>query len=175
MIDELNTQLATYQKKWSKLIAGRQDKAFFESLKPVAVGWKIADPTQYERWRMELHEKSDHVIETWMNGRWVAKFVLRDIELESGIKIVKILQRRPHSKDELGLDHVDFYSPRFKSAEATLHGEDDLKWSWENNDIIEGYDWISVWFDGTEAKLKADTVLDIISAEMTQKSQSIQQ
>ncbi|MEJ0072929.1 MAG: hypothetical protein WDN27_02470 [Candidatus Saccharibacteria bacterium] len=39
--------------------------------------------------------------------------------------------------------------------------------------MIDGYDWISIWFEGAEAKLKSDTVLDIVSAELTELSKEI--
>lgn len=173
MIDELNEALQVYHGKWHALAEGRNDKAFFRALQPVALGWKVADPTQYDRWRLELHEKSDLVTENWMNGRWIAKFVLREGMDIGGIRIIKIMQRRPHSDDALGIDHLDFVCPSMERAEPVLRAEPDLKWSWENNDIIDGYDWLSIWFDGTEAKVKADTVLDIVSRELQEISKQL--
>lgn len=166
MIDELDTATRDYQTKWRVLVEGRTDKAFFETLKPTAAGWKTADREEYRRLIAELHDHTDHVIETWMNGRWIAKLHLRDRRLAGDIEIVKIMQRRPGSADAVGLDHVDFYTPEFARAEETLKSEPDLKWSWESNDVIENYDWLSIWFDGTEAKIKGDTVLDIVVAEL---------
>lgn len=96
----------------------------------------------------------------------MAKLHLKDAKLANGAELVKVLQRRPGSTDAVGLDHVDFFSPEVAGAEPILKQETDLKWTWESNDVIAGYDWISVWFDGTEAKLKSDTVLDIIQAEL---------
>jgi hypothetical protein len=171
MIDELNGAIVAYQIKWQNLVGACHDKAFFETLKPVAVGWKTADRAEYVRRCAELHDQSDHIIETWMNGRWVAKFHLRDAQLVSGIEIVKVMQRRPDSADAAGLDHVDFYSTT--DAEPVLQSEPDLQWSRESNDIIAGYDWLSIWFDGTEAKLKTDTVLDIVAAELRELNQKI--
>jgi hypothetical protein len=171
VIDELNTAIGEYWTKWRSLLAARQDKAFFEALKPTAVGWKVADRAEYDRLCKELHDQSSHVLETWMNGRWIAKCVLRDTELSGHIKIVKVMQRRPGSSDAAGLDHLDFYSPPLTATEAVLQKEPDLNWSRETNDIIEGYDWLSIWFEGTEAKLKSDTVLDIVATELQQQNQ----
>lgn len=171
MIDELNDAVAQYQSKWKTLVAARQNKEFFEALKPVAVGWKTTDRAEYDRICTELHDQSSQLIETWMNGRWVAKFLLRDTQLTGGIEIVKIMQRRPNSTDSVGLDHLDFYG--VTDAESILKNETDLQWTREKNDIIDGYDWLSIWFDGTEAKLKTDTVLDIIIAELTESNQKI--
>lgn len=172
MVDELNTAINDYWTKWQALVAARQNKAFFESLKPTAAAWKVADRTEYDRLCRELHDQSDHLVETWMNGRWIAKCLLRDTELDGGIKIVKVMQRRPGSDDALGFDHVDFYGPSLAEIEQILAQEKDLKWTRETNDILEGYDWLSIWFEGgPEAKLKHDTVLDIIAAELGQLNQ----
>jgi hypothetical protein len=168
MIDEINKAIESYQTKWQALVDGRADKAFFEALRPTAVGWKVADRSEYNRVCAELRDKSDRVIETWMNGRWIAKFHLRDSKLNGDVEIIKIMQRRPGSNDAVGLDHIDFYAPEFEHAEQILKAEPDLKWSWESNDVIEGYDWLSIWFAETEAKIKADTVLGVIIKELGQ-------
>ncbi|SRR6266702_1390778 len=173
MIDELNEALEQYHAKWHKLVSGRRNKTFFEGLMPTAVGWKTADRAEYDRLCAELHDQSDHIAETWMNGRWIAKFHLRDVKLAGDIEIVKIMQRRPGSSDAVGIDHVDFYSTEVAGAERILQDEPDLKWTNESNDVIAGYGWISIWFDNTEAKLKRDTVLDIVSAELQQLSDKI--
>jgi len=69
---------------------------------------------------------------------------------------------------------VDFFSTQDRAAmQAVLQQEPDLKWNVESNSIIEGYDWLSLWFDGTEAKLKSDTVLDIIQQELKQLNERI--
>ncbi len=173
MIDELNKALQTYQQSWQKLIDTRTNRAFFEGLKPVAVGWKTVDRTEYNKLLAELHDQSETIVEKWMNGRWIAKVHLKDAKLANGCELIKLMERRPGSTDATGLDHVDFYSPEIAGAEPLLKQETDLKWTWESNDVIEGFDWISVWFEGTEAKLKSDTVLDIVQAELKQLNEHI--
>lgn len=168
MTNELNQALQNYFSNWEKLVSERSDGAFFNSLKPVAVGWKVADESEYQKLYTELRGQCDRIVETWMNGRWIAKMHLKDEKLNKGIVIVKLMQRRPGSEDALGLDHVDFYSPAVKDAESILKNEQGLKWSRESNDVVEDYDWISVWFNDTEAKLKAGTVIDIVIKELTQ-------
>jgi len=175
MLDKVNEALRIYQQSWQKLVDNRTNRQFFEALKPTAVGWKTADRAEYTRLVAELHDQADHVIETWMNGRWVAKVHLRDTKLANGVEILKIMERRPGSEDAVGLDHVDFYSPDVAAAEPLLKQEADLNWTWESNDVIQGYDWISIWFEGTEAKLKSDTVLDIIQAELKELNDNIKQ
>lgn len=173
MLNEINDALDTYDKSWKKLVDGRTNRQFFETLKPVAVGWKVAERVEYDQLVAELHDQADQIIETWMNGRWIAKLHLKDTKLTNCAELIKVMLRRPGSDDELGLDHVDFYSHEVATAEPLLKQETDLKWSWESNDVIEGYDWISIWFNGTEAKLKSDTVLDIIQTELKELNQKL--
>ena len=173
MIEEINRALETYHKKWHELVAKRQNQVFFKELKPVAVGWKVADQTEYGKLYATLREHCDKIIEVWMNGRWIAKMHLRDNALAGGVPIIKLMQRRPASTDATGLDHVDFYSPHFADAEKILRQETNLKWTHEDNDAVKGYEWISLWFDGAEAKLKAGTVLNIVVSELQDINQQI--
>lgn len=173
MLDELNVAIREYNVKWQKLVNGRNDKVFFDELKPTAVGWKVADRSTYDKLVRELHDCTDKISETWMNGRWIAKLHLKDTKLEGDIEIIKVMQRRPDSKDALGLDHLDFFTPVFDKAEQVLKSEPGLKWSWESNDIKEGYDWLSIWFDSAEAKVKANTVLDIVADELQELSKQL--
>lgn len=166
MVDEINQAVNGYGKQWAALIEERQDKDYFKKLKPVAVGWKVADQTEYQTVYQQLRPLCDRIVETWMNGRWIAKMHLRDTTLERSIEIIKLMERRPDSDDALGLDHVDFYHPDVEQAEEVLANEKDLKWSHESNDVVDNYDWISIWFDGNEAKLKAQTVIDIVTVEL---------
>lgn len=166
MIDEYNRAVDAYQAKWRSLVASRKDKSFFETLRPTAVGWKTTDRQEYAQLVAALHDQADLLVEKWMNGRWIAKLHLKDTKLNGGIEIIKVMQRRPGSTDATGLDHLDFYTPVFAQAEGALQAESDLTWSRESNDIIAGYDWLSIWFDNTEAKIKPDTVFDVVTTEM---------
>ena len=167
MVDELNQKLQTYYQKWGTL----QVEGFAE-LRPTAAGWKVADEAEYERRYKALRPLCDRIVETWMNGRWIAKMHLKDQQLEGGITIVKLMQRRPGSDDELGLDHVDFLCPDIKAIEATLQASA-ATWSWESNDVVADYDWISVWFDNEEAKIKQGTVVDIVITELQEINEQI--
>lgn len=173
MIDEVRTALEAYQLRWDGLMAARADKSFFKSLKPVSVGWKVADKAEYDQKYEELRLQCDKIVETWMNNRWIAKMHLKESALPGGIEIIKLMQRRPGSDDAPGLDHVDFYSPLVEDAEAVLKHELELKWTNETNDAVEGYGWVSIWFDQTEAKLKSSTVLDIVSQELLELNKHI--
>lgn len=175
MVDECDSAIDAYMTKWDALVAKRQNKAFFTGLRPVAIGWKVADRATYDRISAELHDLSDKVVDVWMNDRWIAKFHLKDQKLHSGIEIIKLMLRRPGSSDPVGLDHIDYCNPEATTEHTAqiLQQEPDLKWSKEENDVLDDYNWISIWFDGTEAKLKATTVIDNIIEELHQLNEHI--
>jgi hypothetical protein len=166
MFDEVNRQLEEYFGKWRALIDARQDernKEFFERLKPTAVGWKVADFDEYTRQLQEWRSACDTIVEKWINERWVAKLHLKDMSLNGGIEIIELIMRRSDSSDRLGFNNVDFLCMEETNAKAILGEEDDLEWSEEKNGISE---WISIRFDGTEAKLRPWTVLDLAQEEL---------
>jgi hypothetical protein len=173
MLDEINSELKEYFVSWHALLADRADPAFFAILKPVALGWKVADKAEYDRIYRMLHDKCDTIVETWMNGRWIAKMHLKDTALEGGITLIKLMQRRPESTDLIGLDHVDFYTQAPDNGESVISQESNLTWTHESNDVLEDYHWLSIWFDDTEAKLKNATVLNNIIRELEITNQQI--
>jgi hypothetical protein len=73
------------------------------------------------------------------------------------------MQRRPNSQDALGLDNVNFLAPDFGQIEEVLQDEPDLKWTHES--CGPHSQWISLWFDDTEAKLRPISVLDVSLTE----------
>lgn len=169
MTGELNTATEKYLSRWRQLVTERRDINFFNELQPTAVAWKVPDAAEYDRLCAELRGQCDLVISSWMDERWITKLHLKDAKLEGGIEIIKIMQRRPNSADALGLDHVDFYSPGVAQADVVLKQEPDLKWNHETN----GASWISIWFDGGEAKLRTDTVLDSYIRDLRDKRNQI--
>ena len=173
MLSEIDAAVETYMQSWRKLQASAQNKSFFASLKPVAVGWKVADSEEYKKLYDACHAQCDKTIETWMNERWIAKLHLKDTTLSEGITILKLMQRRPGSSDALGIDHVDFYNADGQSIEQVLKDEPEIHWTWETNDVVDDYRWISVWFSGTEAKVRNSTVLDTVIEELDQLNNDI--
>ncbi|HSX07737.1 MAG TPA: hypothetical protein VLG11_02490 [Candidatus Saccharimonadales bacterium] len=157
MVEELNDAIANYNTKWKALVEIRRNRRFFAELHPTAVAWKTVDRVEYDKIFAELHELSDVVVESWWDGRWIAMLHLREIKLNNGIEVVKLMQRRPNSKDATGIDHIDFYHPEVAGAEGILLNEPNLKWSHEAGGQAK---WISVWFAGTEAKLRTHTIID---------------
>ncbi len=173
MWEDIQTAVEQYNAKWRAFVSERQDRMFFEELRPVAVGWKVATEDEYKAACDELQGRADLVIQTWMNGRWIAKVHLRDDRLDGGIQIIKIMQRRPGSEDALGLDHIDFYGPRAGEIKDVLTRDNAVEWTVESNDHIADYNWVSVWFSGYEAKIKDYTVLRTISGELISLEEKI--
>ncbi len=167
MIDEITKALQDYQQKWQAEVANRQDKAFFEALKPTACAWKVADPDDYIAKMLELRNLCDQVFDVWMNERWIAKMHLRDQTLPMGLSVIKLMLRRPGSTDALGLDHVDFYTAA--PIEPTLKKEPNMTWQFENN----GAPWYSVRFAAGEAKLRNNTIFGVCGREMLETEKKV--
>jgi hypothetical protein len=170
MFDELNRAIDEYQNKWNALVAQRKNKEFFERLKPTTVGWKVADLAEYDRLKNEWRGACDLVFEKWMNERWIAEIHLKDTKLSGGIEVIKLMQRRPNSSDALGLDNMDFMDMEETNTKAVLSEEGDLKYTDEANGLCA---WISIWFDGTEAKLRQGTPLDVAIDELREVNSKI--
>jgi hypothetical protein len=169
MLDDLNGAIDEYISKWQSLIAQRKNKEFFERLRPTAVGWKVTDMAEHDRLVDEWRSACDQIVAVWLNDRWITKMHLKDRKLSGGIEIIKVMQRRPGSDDAIGLDHLDFLDMEETNTIAIL-AEENLKTSNEENGISH---WTSIWFDGTEAKLRQGTVLDTIIAELRETNEKI--
>ncbi|HTE57863.1 MAG TPA: hypothetical protein VK694_03885 [Verrucomicrobiae bacterium] len=163
MLEELTAALEDYQTKWATFIADRSNKEFFASLRPTSVAWKTTDLAEFDKLFAELKDQSDQIHLGWINERWLASLHLRDASLPGGVTLIKLMQRRPGSSDAVGLDHVDFIIPPNSSAKAVAEKED-MKWTEEKNGLH--CKWLSVWFEGTEAKLRSETVFRVCADEL---------
>lgn len=163
MFDELNQKIDEFLGKWQGLVAQRKNKDFFERLKPSAAGWKVADLAEYDRCKNEWRGACDLIFENWMNDRWIAEMHLKDTKLSGGIEVIKLMQRRPGSSDAAGLDNIDFMDMEETNTKVVLAEETGLKWTEEKNGLCA---WTSIWFEGTEAKLREGTVLDVAIDEI---------
>lgn len=170
MFDEVNQAIDGYLQKWQTLVSARKNKEFFERLKPTAIGWKTTDLEEYDRLLHEWRGACDHIVEVWMNDRWIAKLHLKDSMLHGDIEIIKIMQRRPNSTDAVGLDHLDFYDSEETNTKVVLGEETDLKWTEEKNGFSV---WTSIWFENTEAKLRIGTVIDLCIKELELVNQKV--
>jgi hypothetical protein len=163
MIDQLNQAIQAYRKKWEALLAERADQAFFGALRPISVGWKVADVQELDAAYQELRSLCDQTHAINKNDRWLTTLHLKDTQLPWGIEVINLMQRRPNSQDTLGLDNINFLTDHFLAADEVLTKEPDLKWTHESNGPYS--QWISVWFADTEAKIRPISVLDVSLAE----------
>ncbi|HSW79806.1 MAG TPA: hypothetical protein VLG47_03440 [Candidatus Saccharimonadales bacterium] len=170
MIDDLNKTIDEYRSKWQSLVEGRKDKSRFDSAIAQAAGWKAADLADFDKCFAELRGNCEQMHVGWLNDRWIAMMVLRDTKLNWDIQVIKLMQRRPNSTDAVGLDHIDFYAPDFGDADIEQAKESDLKITDEANGFCK---WTSIWFDGTEAKMRRESVLDVAIAEMQDANKRI--
>ena len=170
MIDEFNVATKEFGLKWQKLVEERKDKRIFESARPISIGWKVADKAAFDICYAELLDLCDQVHLKWMNERWIATMILREPSLEWGMQVVKLMQRRPGSSDTLGFDHLDFYTPDVGDAAAMQAAEPDLKWTDEVNGLCK---WTSLWFDGTEAKMRRESVVEVCIAELKEANENL--
>lgn len=171
MLEEINTAVDVYMAKWKKVTESRRNKAFFEKLRPTAIGWKTDDSSDFQGRFHELRDQCDQIHLGWLNERWLATMHLREEKAALDVTIIKLMQRRPNSKDPIGLDHVDFLIPQGMDAKTVLAAEPNLKWSEEANG--EFCNWISIWFEGTEAKLRTNTTIDVAIAELQDVNKKI--
>ncbi len=168
-MQDLNKAIDEYMAKWQALVDGRKNKEFFERLQPTAVGWKTTDLAEFDRLFNEWRAACDQIHVGLKNDRWIATMHLKDDKLHEDIEVIKLMQRRPDSTDPVGLDNIDFLDTEETNTWAILD-EEGLKWSKEENGRCK---WTSIWFDGTEAKLRDETVLDVGIAELAEINNKI--
>lgn len=162
MFDEYRDAIIVFRKAWQQTVADTQQQVYFEALQPTALGWKVTDRPELLRRLDVLRDACEQIHFGWVNERWIITLVLQSSDaLPWGLRTIKLMERRPGSKDAVGLDHVDFYAP---AAKGRLEKESSLKWNEEKNE--EHCKWLSVWFAGGEAKLRGDTVLQVCADEM---------
>ena len=170
MLDELQARLDEYLKSWQDLVKKRDNQQYFAALQPTAVAWKFSDRAALMRAVDEVRDVCDQIHFGWVNNRWLVSMYLRDSELPGAVRVIKFMERRPGSTDNIGLDHVDFYASEQNILEH-VQAESGLNWNEEiNGDHCK---WISVWFDMGEAQLRTDTVLKVCADEMLEYEQTI--
>jgi hypothetical protein len=169
---EYNESIDTYNAMWNTFVT-ESGASFLATVRPTAIGWKVTDIEEFTERYTELLGDCDQTYVERLNGRLIAKMHLAENALlHQGISIVKVMQRRPQSTDEIGLDHVDFYCPDMEATEAAL-AQTSLHWTNESNG--PNHPWISIWFEGTEAKLLGHTVLDVAARNLQDTNDSIVQ
>jgi len=125
---------------------------------PVTIGWKVEDINEFGDALADFF-KNDLVQQChvgFVDKRYIASIVFKQPIFKTA-QILKLMQRRPHSTDPTGLDHMDFVVDNLQAFEVTLKECKVPKWSHESNEV---HGWISMWFDNTEAKFNDHIVLD---------------
>lgn len=173
MVDMFAHELDNYLIKWQDLVASATQSEILKSYVPTAIGWKVEDIAEFNSICEGLRDQSEQVHYGWINERWLATFYLKQPLQPGNIWVVKIMQRRPGSQDSIGLDHVDFLVSSLEQTANFLKNEPTIKWAEENNGTH--CKWLSVRFAGTEAKLRADTVLQVCADEMLEFQQKLLQ
>jgi hypothetical protein len=170
--DDFNQAIEQYRHKWAALVPKAAHRQLFEDLLPTALGWKVGDIAEHDAIVAAWRDKADQIHSKWMNDRWITILYLHEPhQLAWGIRTLKVLQRRPGVTDALGLDHVDFYSPKVAGSEKNLlAAEPNLHTTDEENGPCK---WISVWFEGTEAKLRSGTTLGVCATELLEADEEI--
>lgn len=171
MLDKVEDATNDYLKKWEEFVATRQNQNFFRNVKPTSVGWKTTDIAEFNDIFLELRDQCDQIHLGWINERWLVSMHLKDRKLPGDIAIIKLMQRRPGSTDTVGLDHLDFYSENEEKMIEVLANEPGLDLSEESNNPL--CHWNSIRFNGTEAKLRSDTVLDVCIAELKEVNEEL--
>lgn len=167
MVDELQQAFDEYMQQWQDFAQKSQLAELFTGLKPIAVGWKVADQDEFNKLFLELQPLCDRISHSWLDDRWLGGFHTKESLLPHDVRHIKLMQRRPaRPTDLLGLDHVDFLLPAdvVTTIEETLRAHPDISWEREKGDLCE---WISVHFDGKEAKMRFPdkTSLDAVIKE----------
>jgi hypothetical protein len=170
MHEELNAEINNYQFHWKDWAMHRVHRDYFEQLQPTAIGWKVADIAEFDKRFAVLRAHSHQVHMGWVNKRWIATFVLKE-SLAWNIKIVKLMQRRVGVTDATGLDHIDFMVGEGLTAAHLKNQDQELEVTDEENG--EHCKWVSIWFKGSEAKLRSNTTLDVCIAEMQEVSNEL--
>lgn len=137
---------------------------------PTAIGWKVAQLDELHAIVATATDMSCELISISMvDKRYIAVIVMQS-EV-AGMKILKIMQRRPGSDDLLGLDHIDFFVDSPQEVARLIEDQSDLKVDYQSN---RAHQWISVDCDGREAKLVDHSVLKVNAQEIQDITRDLQ-
>lgn len=169
--EALSQSLERYFNKWDEYVARMGLFTIADKMRPVAVGWKVANRAEYRRAMSVLDNFATQIHSVSVGKRKIATVVLNE-PLGRDITVIKVIERREGSRDVVGLDHVDFYLPIVEGiAEMLERGQ--ANWRRQGNDT---YKRLSVRFgpESTyEAKIIDHTVLNIAADELNYSSQKI--
>ncbi|HIA91894.1 TPA: hypothetical protein EYO12_02115 [Candidatus Saccharibacteria bacterium] len=143
--------------------------------KPTAIGWKVAGSDFHSSLRaiMEFWGGVEQVHIGTVNDRKIASLVFSE-SFARGIQVVKLMQRRPGSSDEIGtVDHVDFFVTDIDAAHRRAEGSGLLVEAQAN----DAHSWLSATLEGEhftrEIKFVDRSVLAIGVRSLADAEQSI--
>ena len=169
--EALSQSMDKYFMRWYEYVSRRGLFSISDNLRPVAVGWKVGNRTEYRRVMSVLDNYASQIHSVTVGKRKFATVIL-DKPLSRNISVIKVIERREGSRDAVGLDHVDFYLPIIEGiAEMLERGQ--ANWRRQGND---NYKRISVRFGPEslfEAKIIDHTVLNMAADELNYASQKI--
>ncbi len=167
-MQDIQEALAVFLADWADWCAEVEEYAFAE-LKPMHVGWKVADEsTLGQKVASLLPFTEQGHIGTVDNRKIILLALKKPVET---IPILQVMQLRPGSSDPIGLDHVAFYCENIVDLENFFKNS---QYTWERQSN-PGHAWISLWFGAhnREAKFFDHTSLDIGAQELTEASTKI--
>lgn len=169
--EALSQSLDKYFLKWEEYVARMGMFSIAEKMRPVAVGWKVSSRVEYRRVMSVLDNYASQIHSVSVGKRKIATVLLND-QLNRGINVIKVIERREGSRDAVGLDHVDFYLPIIDGIAEMLE-RNEANWRRQGGD---NYKRLSVRFgpESTyEAKIIDHTVLNIAADELNYAGQKI--
>lgn len=169
--EALSLSLEKYFMRWDEYVSRMGLYSIAEKMMPIAIGWKVADRTEYRRVMSVLDNYASQIHSVTVGKRKFASVILSK-PLARNITVIKVIERREGSRDAVGLDHVDFYLPIVEGiAEMLERGQ--ANWRRQGSDT---YNRISVRFGPEslfEAKIIDHTVLNMAADELNYASQKI--
>ncbi len=169
--EALSQSMDKYFARWDEYVARMGLYSIAEKMRPIAVGWKVANRAEYRRVMSVLDNYALQIHSVTVGKRKFATVILQE-PLSRNISIIKVIERREGSRDAVGLDHVDFFLPIVEGiAEMLERGQ--ANWRRQGN---ETYKRISVRFGPEslfEAKIIDHTILNIAADELNYASQKI--
>ncbi|HSW36840.1 MAG TPA: hypothetical protein VLG37_00535 [Candidatus Saccharimonadales bacterium] len=160
----LEQALEEYHVAWHAFLNEFNLSKLGQAFKPTTLSWKVADRKALFENLASLGGQTEQVHIGTVDNRFIASIVLKDSDVH-GMKIIKILERRPGSSDPLGLDSIDYL---VEDIDAAFHKLKAAKAHIEHQTNAM-HDWLSLRFGQNnqyEAKLTDHLVLEVAIKEL---------
>lgn len=104
--DSLKTSLVNYEKAWKAFVVINHFESIEPSWQRVAISWKVEHKVALFGNLRRIGDQAEQIHIGTINDRFIAMAILK--KKYAGVRMIKLLERRPGSQDPLGLDSVDF-------------------------------------------------------------------